>query len=139
MKKTILILSAILFVVSTSIVAQETAKPEKEKNEKISETTLTCQLDCGNCADEVKKQLAFTKGVKYVEANHEKNTIFVKYRNDKTDVNKIISSLSEIDYKASVKKPCCPSKTKNSGCGSSKIQKAGCGSSSHSGCGGHKN
>ena len=149
MKKTILILTAILFVVTTSLFAQKTEKPVKE-NKKISEVNLTCQLDCGNCANEVKKQLAFTKGVKSVETDVEKNTILVKYRNDKTDSEKIISSLAEIDYKASVKKACCPGK--KTGCSSAKTEKTGsdsknatvekktgCGSATpHTGCGGEK-
>lgn len=136
MKKSILILTAIIFALTTSLVAQETAKPEKKKNKKISEVSLVCKMDCEKCANDVKKQLAFTKGVKVVETDHENNTIFIKYRNDKTDPVKIIASLAEIDYKATVKKSCCPSKAKSSGC-SSKTEKTGCGgSSSHSGCGG---
>ena len=131
MKKTILILTAILFAMTTSLFAQETEKQEIIKNEKLSEVNLTCDMACGNCANEVKKQLAFTKGVKFVETDYEKNTILVKYRNDKTDSDKIIASLAKIDYKASVKKACCPSKSTTSDC--SQTQKKACG-----GCSGDK-
>ncbi len=133
MKKSFLILTAILFVFTTNVFSQEDTKQEKKKK-KISEVSLVCKMDCGNCANEVKKQLAFTKGVKFVETDYEKNTITVKYRNDKTDTDKIIASLAEIDYKASVKKACCPSKAKTSGCNSTKTtHKTGCG-----GCSGNK-
>ncbi|HOZ30571.1 MAG TPA: heavy-metal-associated domain-containing protein [Bacteroidales bacterium] len=124
MKKSVLILTAIIFAV-ISVSAQElTEKKDSKKNDKISEVTLSCKMECGNCANDVKKQLAFTKGVKYVETDYEKDLVLVKYRNDRTDVDKIIASLGEIKYVASVynpgcpnaKKSCCPGKTQTGGC-----------------------
>lgn len=130
MKKTVLILVAILFAFTTNVFSQEDTKQEKQ-DERISEVSLVCDMACGNCANDVKKQLAFTKGVKFVEADYEKDVVVVKYRNDKTDSDKIIASLAEIDYKASVKKACCPSKSATSDC--SQTEKKACG-----GCSGHK-
>lgn len=154
MKKVVLILSVVLFAGISGLMAQEeTSTKEIKKNSKISEVSLTCEMHCNSCAEKIKKQLAYTKGVKFVSTEHEKNLIVVKYRNDRTDVEKIIASLGEIDYKASVKKSCCPGSVKTggcsgkgsdapkTGCGSSNATaqpKAGCGSSTHTGCGGHK-
>jgi copper chaperone CopZ len=97
-------------------------------------------MECGNCANDVKKQLAYTKGVKYVETDYEKDLVVIKYRNDRTDVDKLIASLGEIKYAASVynpgcssaKKGCCPGKTESSsgGCGSKTTD------AQHSGCSG---
>lgn len=123
MKKIALILTALTFAVFT-LSAQEKAE---KKNDKISEVKLSCEMKCGNCAAEVKKQLAYTKGVKYVETDFEKDIIVVKYRNDRTDADKLIASLGEINYKATVNKPgcsnaqkaCCSGKTKSSGCAGS--------------------
>lgn len=112
MKKTILILTVILFAGITSMSAQEETKKESKAKSKISEVSLICNMDCNSCATKVKKQLAFTKGITGVETDYEKDIVTVKYRNDKTDTDKIIASLSEIDYKAKLKTDCCPSTTK---------------------------
>jgi copper chaperone CopZ len=154
MKKVVLILSVVLFAGISDLMAQEeTSSKEIKKNEKISEVSLSCQMDCGNCSDKVKKQLAYTKGVKFVSTDFEKDVVVVKYRNDRTDVDKIIASLGEIDYKASVKKACCSGSAKTGGCSdkakdaaksgcetsnASAQPKAGCGSTTHAGCSGKK-
>ena len=134
MKKTVLILAALMFAVFT-VSAQ--GKAEK-KNDKISEVKLSCKMDCGNCAADVKKQLAYTKGVKFVETDFEKDVVVVKYRNDITDSDKIIASLGEINYKATVNKADCPGAKK--GCCSDKAKTSGCAEAAKSGqkegCGG---
>ncbi len=154
MKKVALILSVIIFAGISGLMAQEeTSTKEIKKNAKISEVSLSCQMDCGSCSEKVKKQLAYTKGVKFVSTDFEKDVVVVKYRNDRTDVDKIIASLGEIDYKASVKKTCCPGSVKTGGCSDKEKNapksgndssnataqpKTGCGSATHTGCGGHK-
>lgn len=140
MKKVIFISIALLFAGMTSIFAQETTtKSDAKTSAKMSEVTLACNMECGNCAADVKKQLSFTKGVKLVETDFEKDIVVVKYRNDKTDVDKIIASLGEIKYVASVYKPKCGSA--NKGCCAGKTTEGGCKGSSantetHSGCSG---
>lgn len=110
MKKTILVLLVILYS-SFSLVNAQTPPAQKTKTQsKTSEVTLACKLDCNACCEKVKKQLAFTKGVKDVSADHEKDIIVVKYRSDKTNVDKLISSLAEIGFTAQEQKP-CPAKT----------------------------
>ena len=140
MKKLILISIALIFAGMTSIFAQEmTEKKGGKTNPKMSEVTLACKMECGNCAADVKKQLSFTKGVKFIETDFEKDIVVVKYRNDKTDTDKIIASLADINYAASIykkgcggsQKPCCSGKTQEGGC------KGGAShNDSHSGCSG---
>jgi copper chaperone CopZ len=132
MKKTILISIALIFASMTSVFAQEiTAKKEVKQPANISEVTLSCKMECGNCAADVKKQLAYTKGVKFVSTDFEKDLVVVKFRNDRTDANKIIASLAEINYSASVFSPGCANQKK--GCCSGKTTEATTG-----GCSGGK-
>jgi copper chaperone CopZ len=149
MKKVILISIALLFAGMTSVFAQEMTEKKGEKsNGKMSEVTLACKMDCGNCSAAVQKQLAFTKGVKFIEADFEKDIVVVKYRNDKTNTDKIIASLAEINYAASIYKPgcgnqkkgCCATKTasteevKSGGCsGKSTHSTSGCGTKTETG------
>ncbi|MDD4216042.1 MAG: heavy-metal-associated domain-containing protein, partial [Bacteroidales bacterium] len=134
MKKTILILTVMLFAGITSMSAQEETKKETKANSKISEVSLVCNMACNSCATKVKKQLAFTKGITDVQTDYEKDIVTVKYRNDKTDTDKIIASLAEIDYQAKVKTD-CPSTTKaKTGCPGA-TSKTGCaGSTAKTGC-----
>lgn len=143
MKKVILISIALIFTGMTSVFAQEmTAKKETKANANISEVTLSCSMECGNCAAAVKKQLAYTKGVKFVSTDFEKDLVVVKYRNDRTDNDKIIASLAEINYKATVYKPGCPNAKKGCCPGSAATgeNKSGCSGKttgeSQSGCSG---
>ena len=57
-----------------------------------------------DCAEKVKTVVIY-KRVTAVEVNHETDLVVVKYRHDKTDVDKLIASLGEIKYQASVYKP----------------------------------
>lgn len=116
MKKVILTLSAIFVLGVININAQEKkvqnvehksdkVKTEQKKNEKVkkvSEVTLSVAMHCGGCEEKVRKQLSFEKGVKEVITNLEKQTVVVKYDNTVTDSDKLISSLSKINYKATV-------------------------------------
>ena len=100
MKKNILILVLALLLGIGNVFAQE--QKAAKQDTKISEVILSTEMHCQNCADKVAKQLAYTKGVIDVQANHEKNAVYIKYRNDRTDTEKLIASLKEIGYTATV-------------------------------------
>lgn len=111
MKKAILISVVLLSFGLLNLSAQD-QKGQKESND--SEVTLSVKMHCGDCAEKVKKQLAYEKGVKDVNTDLEKQTVVVKYRNDKTDSEKLISSLSQIGYTAKVATTGC--QAQKSGC-----------------------
>lgn len=122
MKKLIVLVISFIFVSGQFLFAQKSAQ---DVDTKISECRLTAKMQCSDCALKIKKQLAFTKGVKYATADHETGIIYVQYRNDKTNVDKIIASLAEIGYEAKIysptytntRKTCCSDKNSASGCG----------------------
>ncbi len=153
MKKNILILVLVTLFAVTNVFAQK-----KDDSAKISEVILTTKMHCADCADKVKKQLAYTKGVVDVQANHEKDAVYVKYRNDRTDNEKLIASLKEIGYDAKVFNAAnkCPHSQGGACCGNhnanhqkpcdgkaqakpqEKAAEHKC-SGNHSNCSGHKN
>ncbi|MBR4582332.1 MAG: heavy-metal-associated domain-containing protein [Bacteroidales bacterium] len=138
MKKNILILVLALLLGIGNVFAQE--QKAAKQDTKISEVILSTEMHCQNCADKVAKQLAYTKGVIDVQANHEKNAVYIKYRNDRTDTEKLIASLKEIGYTATVYNAGhqCPHAKNGAGCGNH----AGCNHSQEaqktSGCGNHE-
>ncbi|MDR2835442.1 MAG: cation transporter [Bacteroidales bacterium] len=124
MKKSVIILVAI-FACNIASFAQKAEKSEnKVKQSTTSEVTLNVAMSCDNCVAKVKKQLAFTKGVKEVEPSLEKQNVVIKYKNDQTDSQKLIESLDKIGYKATVAKSAgCCSQHKAEGCNHEKMQK----------------
>ena len=138
MKKNILILVLALLLGIGNVFAQE--QKAAKQDTKISEVILSTEMHCQNCADKVAKQLAYTKGVIDVQANHEKNAVYIKYRNDRTDTEKLIASLKEIGYTATVYNAGhqCPHAENGVCCGNH----AGCNHSQEaqktSGCGNHE-
>ena len=135
MKNLMLILLAAVF----TIAATSQAQAGKEKKTTKEEVTLSVNMNCQACADKVTKQLAFTKGVKAVEADFEKDVVKIVYDTRKTSPEKLIASLKEIDYEASVAKAGCCKGAQNSGCAGKQTstdgKPAGC-SGNHSGCAG---
>ncbi|MEJ5266195.1 MAG: heavy metal-associated domain-containing protein [Bacteroidales bacterium] len=122
MKKLIVLIVSVVLISGQIVFAQ---KSVQDDNSKISEVRLTAKMNCSDCALKIKKQLAFTKGVKYATADYETGIVYVQYRNDKTNVDKIIASLAEIGYEAKIysptytntRKTCCSDKNSASGCG----------------------
>jgi len=119
MKKVMIVMNVIFFLFfSTGLHAQTT--------ENNGEVILKTEMDCGNCASKVTKQLSFTKGVTDVKADYVKDEVWVKYRSDKTTPEKLISSLGEIGYDAKVKgKNTASDDDKKAGCCPG-AKKAGC-------------
>lgn len=132
MKKIVILFLGIVFSTSGILFAQRTTANEDSN---YAEVRLTANMHCQDCAIKIKKQLAFTKGVKFASADYETKVIYVKYRKDKTSVDNIIKSLEEIGYEAKVytptysntRKTCCSGASNSSGCSST--TKSSCSSS----------
>ncbi|MGC9330865.1 MAG: heavy-metal-associated domain-containing protein [Bacteroidales bacterium] len=68
MKKVMIVMNVIFFLFfSTGLHAQTT--------ENNGEVILKTEMDCGNCASKVTKQLSFTKGVTDVKADYVKDEV----------------------------------------------------------------
>jgi copper chaperone CopZ len=111
MKKLVVVLS-IMFV---GFILTETYANTDGGKKEVKEVVLDCDMNCQNCANAVEKQLSFTKGVKAVKADFEKDQVTVQYVTGKTSPEMLIASLDKIDYKASVCKP-NDCKTEKTGC-----------------------
>ncbi|NLA23692.1 MAG: heavy-metal-associated domain-containing protein [Bacteroidales bacterium] len=124
MRNLILILVATMFTITATAQAQ---KVQKDKQTTKQEVVLKVKMDCQSCAEKVRKELAFSKGVKAVDVNLEKGTATVSYDSKRTNPESLIASLDKIGYKASEAKSMnaqkdCPG-VKTGGC---KGAAAGC-------------
>jgi cation transport ATPase len=89
-----LIMATLLLPVTSN--AQEPNK--KDKSEKKIEIQTSAQ--CDECKERIEKNMAFEKGVKYVNLDLETKILTVKYRADKTDETKLRKAVSKIGYDA---------------------------------------
>jgi mercuric ion binding protein len=124
-RNTAIILTAILIVTFTHSYSQETQekapqqeqqghqdqqiKKEKqetntdnsqEKKSKTAEIEIQTSAVCGMCKERIEHDLAYAKGVKYVELDSETKVVMVEYNTSRTDPDKIRTAISEIGYDA---------------------------------------
>lgn len=71
-----------------------------EKQGKTAEIEIKTSAVCGMCKDRIEHDLAFAKGVKFVELDKETKICTVKYNPKKTDPDKIRVAISKIGYDA---------------------------------------
>jgi copper chaperone CopZ len=93
--QSIFILSAMILTIYVK--AQDTTEIQEKTVQKIEiQTSAQCEL----CKERIEKNMAFEKGVKFVELNLETKVLTLKYRTDKTDPEKLKKALSKIGYDA---------------------------------------
>jgi len=56
-------------------------------------------MTCAGCKFHVERAIKELDGIIYVEADHQKWQVYVKFDEDKTNINKIVSQIGEIGYK----------------------------------------
>ena len=104
MKKLIILTLMTMFVVN--IFAED-------KKKKVGEVIYKVEMDCQNCVNKIKKNLPFEKGVKDLNVDFEKQTVTVKFREDKTNKENLKAALKKLEFQAvEVKKGECTSKKK---------------------------
>lgn len=89
----ILLLSSLLLI-SGRISAQD------KKNNKEQEVTFSVEIDCVNCQQKLEAKLPHEKGVRDLKIDLDKQTIWFKYRNDKTNKEELIKALDKLGYEA---------------------------------------
>jgi len=101
MKRIIVLLafSLAMFSNSSSAIGQE----KKEKKDKRIET-MTCwaSMDCDGCVANIKKNIAFEKGVKDLQVDLKTKLVTVKYRKDKTSPEKLEKAIKELGFKTEI-------------------------------------
>lgn len=98
--KTLIRISAmvIMVVMTLAATAQADAKPaETGKKETIKIQTSAV---CGMCKERIEHNMAYEKGVKFVELDEETKIVTIEYNPKKTDADKLRKAISAIGYDA---------------------------------------
>lgn len=77
------------------------AQDKKKKNEKNLETIeIQTSAICGQCKDRLEHDIAFEKGVKFVELNNETKVLTIKYKKGKNTKENLKIAVTKIGYDA---------------------------------------
>lgn len=73
---------------------------ETEKSKEMKMLGIKTSSQCEMCKERIEKELAFVKGIKSAELDVESKVLTVKYREDKTNPEKIRKAVTDIGYDA---------------------------------------
>lgn len=93
MKKAIAIIAAVLVFATAGYAAKA-----KKINRVVYQTTIHCE----NCANKVRENIAFEKGVKDLVVDAKTKKVEVKFDAEKTDTLTLRKAINKLGYKAKV-------------------------------------
>lgn len=94
-------LKAILMTAALLIgMAANAQDAEQKKDKSVNKIEIQTSAQCEMCKERLEKDLAYEKGVKFVELDLETKVLTVKYKADKTDADKLRKAVSKIGYDA---------------------------------------
>ncbi|WP_260442283.1 heavy-metal-associated domain-containing protein [Tannerella forsythia] len=76
------------------------AVAQKEAKKKEAQTTFAVEIMCDNCVKNIKKNIAYEKGVKNLKIDSENQKVTVTYHPQKTNPEKLIEAFKKIGKKA---------------------------------------
>ena len=98
--KTKIILFGIFSIIFVSgLFAQEAKKTEKNKSE-LEVVEIQTSAICNKCKVKLEHDLAFEKGVKYVELDNDTKILTIKYKKGKNSKEKIKKAITKAGYDA---------------------------------------
>lgn len=92
MKRIIALLAAAAVAV---LLLSSAAKPKAALREALYQTNLHCQ----NCADKIRDNVSFEKGVKDLKIEVDAKTVRIVYDSAKTDAEKLAQAIRKLGYK----------------------------------------
>jgi copper chaperone CopZ len=101
MKKLISFKAMLVLVVA--LVSFTSLQAEKKSNE-VKTITFNVAMDCQGCVDKVTKNISFEKGVKDLKTDLKAQQVTIKYRSDKTNIEKLTAAFKKIGYDVTVAK-----------------------------------
>jgi len=87
----------IIMFATIGMQAQDTKK-KKEKN--LETIEIQTSAVCGQCKDRLEHDMAFEKGVKFVELNDETKVLTIKFKKGKNTKENLKKAVTKIGYDA---------------------------------------
>ena len=87
-----------LFFFGVSSVSAQDVKKVAKKATTETQVVFSVSMDCHNCEQKIKKNIAYEKGVKDLTTNLETKLVTIKYQSDKTDKAKLKKSIEKLGF-----------------------------------------
>ncbi|MBP3550628.1 MAG: cation transporter [Alistipes sp.] len=94
MKKIMMILAALAMVAGVA-----TAAPKQKAEKKIATVVFTTDLDCHHCAQKIRDNISYEKGIKDVQVDVPTKTVTVKFDEAKNSVELLTKAFESIKVK----------------------------------------
>ena len=92
------IILAGLFLFGVSTISAQDVKKVAKKPTTEAQVVFSVSMDCHNCEQKIKKNIAYEKGVKDLSTNLETKLVTIKYQSDKTDKAKLKKSIEKLGF-----------------------------------------
>lgn len=97
MKSIKIVLAVLIISFSIAGIAQE---KETKKGKDLKTLEIKTSSQCDMCKKRIEKNMAYEKGVTFVELNVETKILTVKYKENKTSPEQLRKAVSKIGYDA---------------------------------------
>jgi len=92
------IILAGMFLFGVSAISAQDVKKSAKKTVTDELVVFMVSMDCHNCEQKIKKNIAYEKGVKDLNTNLETKLVTIKYQSDKTDKAKLKKSIEKLGF-----------------------------------------
>ena len=84
----------------------------QDSNDELEVVRIKAKVDCNGCKTKIEKNIAFEKGVKYVNADVKTKIVTIKYKKGKNTNQKLVAAIQKLGYGGEIVKKT----TSSSGC-----------------------
>ena len=88
-----------MIIILAAIGLQAQDKKKKNKKDLVTVEIQTSAV-CGQCKERLEHDLAFEKGVKFVELDEETKVLTIKYKKDKNTKENLKKAITKVGYDA---------------------------------------
>lgn len=87
----------LLMIFSITAIAQD-GKKTNGKESVLFDVTMHCE----NCKKKIEKNIPYEKGVTDLKVNLDEKTVWIEYKKDKTNIEKLQKAIEKLGYEATV-------------------------------------
>ncbi len=99
MKFKVILMIVLSIVIVNTISAQEAKKKDK-KEKKLEVVEIQTSAICGDCKERLEHDIAFEKGVKFVELDDDTKILTIKYKQGKNNKENLKKAITKVGYDA---------------------------------------
>ncbi|MCF8298510.1 MAG: heavy-metal-associated domain-containing protein [Saprospiraceae bacterium] len=120
MKKMIIFGTAILTMLFMFSLTQTSIAQDSDNDLEV--VRIKAKVDCDGCKTKIEKNIAFEKGVKYVNADVKTKIVTIKYKKGKNTDKNLVAAIQKLGYGGEVVK----GNAASSGCNQPCVKKSSC-------------